>query len=38
MFVGAALPHPGCGWRVSVLTGSVEEIRSGGFRIHFGPA
>jgi hypothetical protein len=30
--------HPGCGWRVSVLTGSVEEIGSGGFRIHFGPA
>ena len=27
--VDAALPHPGCGWRASVLTGLAEEIGSG---------
>jgi hypothetical protein len=29
MFVDAALPHPGCGWRASVLAGLAEEIGSG---------
>jgi hypothetical protein len=29
MFVDAALPHPGCSWRASVLTGLAEEIGSG---------
>jgi hypothetical protein len=29
MFVNAALPHPGCGWRASVLTGLAEKIGSG---------
>jgi hypothetical protein len=29
MFVDAALPHPGCSWRVLVLTGLAEEIGSG---------
>jgi hypothetical protein len=29
MFIDAAVPHPGCGWRASVLTGLAEEIGSG---------
>jgi hypothetical protein len=29
MFVDVALPHPGCCWRASVLTGLAEEIGSG---------
>jgi hypothetical protein len=31
MFVDAALPHPGCSWRESVLTDLAEQIGSGAF-------